>query len=151
MIEKTACYSFFLIQSAGELDFHKGFLPEENSAFLPSEITKLLGITPFRTHTIGALKPNGKSRYNFSAWYGCKQTEPETSRFDQCWEIVQQLQPHIQALKEIKAQYRVNFSIQIFPCSKNEGCAVIGFSQEIIKFCYLTGTELVVDMVCYQD
>ena len=45
--ERTGCYAFFLIKSAGVLDFDKGFLPEPDSAFDPDEITALLGLQPF--------------------------------------------------------------------------------------------------------
>lgn len=147
-IEKTSCYAYFLIKSAGELDYYKGFIPKENSAFEPDEITDILGIKPFHVMKFGELKPDGKSRYNFSSWYSCKQTEPEISRFDQCRKIVEEMKPHISDLKRIKDMYNVNFSIQIFPRSKNED-GVIGFSHDIIEFCYLTDTEIVVDMFLY--
>ena len=71
-IKNTSCYAFFLITSAGYLDYDKGFIPEENSVFDPDVITDTLGIEPFEIMRFGALKPNGKRRYNFSSWYGCK-------------------------------------------------------------------------------
>lgn len=149
-IEKTSCYAFFLIKSAGRLDYYKGFIPEENSAFNPDEITDMLGIKPFEVKRFGTRKPHGDSRYNFSSWYGCKQIEPETSRFDQCRNIVNELKSRISVLNKIKEMYNVNFSIQIFPCSENKECGeVIGFSRDIIEFCYLTDTEIVVDMFLY--
>lgn len=134
-IEKTSCYAFFLIKSAGKLDYFKGVIPEENSAFYPNVITKMLGIEPFDTRVIGTLKPNGKSRYNFSSWFGCKQTEPKTSRFDQCSKIVEELKPHIPELRKIKKMYNVYFSIEIYPFSANDE-RVIGFSHDVIEFCY---------------
>lgn len=110
----------------------------------------MLGIEPFEIMRFGALKPNGKGRYNFSSWYGCKQTEPEISRFEQCGNIVNALKSHISVLNQIKEMYNVNFSIQIFPCSDNENFdRVIGFSNDVIEFCYLTKTEIVVDMFLY--
>ena len=151
-IENTSCYAFFLIRSAGQLDYDKGFIPEKNSAFDPDDITKLLDIKPFEVIKSGTLKNNGKGKYNFSSWYGCKQTEPETDRFQQCGNIVKELKYHISDLNKIKEIYNVNFSIQIFPCSKNENCSdVIGFSKDIIEFCYLTDTEIVVDMFLYSS
>ena len=151
-IEKTTCYSFFLIQSAGYLDYTKGFVPEKNSAFEPDMITEMLGIQPFEIMRYGELKPNKKSRYNFSSWYGCKQTEPETNRFNQCENIVNELKSHILTLNKIKELFNVEFSIQIFPCTDNENHdRVIGFTKSIIEFCYLTGTEIVVDMVLYSE
>lgn len=149
-IEKTSCYAFFLIHSAGCIDYEKGFVPEKNSAFEPDLITEMLGIQPFEIKRYGELKRNKKSRYNFSSWQGCKQTEPETSRLYQCENIVNELKPHISELIKIKEMFNVEFSIQIFPCSDNEdNDRVIGFSHEIIEFCYLTGTEIVVDMFLY--
>lgn len=61
-IEKTTCYSFFLIQSAGYLDYTKGFVPEKNSAFEPDMITEMLGIQPFEIMRYGELKPNKKAQ-----------------------------------------------------------------------------------------
>lgn len=149
MYTESSCFSYFLIKSAGRLDYLKGFMPAENSAFDPGQITEILGIVPFDTHTIGTLKPNGKSRYNFSAWYGCLQTEPDTDRFDQCSKIAELLKPHISDLQKIKALYNISFSIEIHPRSENtEG--VIGFCHDVIEFCYLTDTEIVVDMFCYE-
>lgn len=149
-IENTSCYAFFLIQSAGYLDYYQGFIPYENSSFDPDIITNLLGIKPYKIMRFGTLKPNGKSRYNFSSWYGCMQTEPDISRFDQCKNIVNELKSHISVLNTIKEMYDVNYSIQIFPCSNYENCdKVIGFSSEIIEFCYLTNTEIIVDMALY--
>lgn len=149
-IENTSCYAFFLIKSVGYIDYYKGFISAEKSAFDPDVITDMLGIKPFEIIRFGTLKPNGKSRYNFSSWYGCKQIEPDTSRFDQCRNIVNELKSHISVLNKIKRMYNVNFSIQIFPCSDNEDCGkVVGFSHDIIEFCYLTDTEIIVDMFSY--
>ncbi len=147
--EGSPCYAFFRVQSAGVLDFWKGFLPAEKSVFPPEEVTRLLELAPFRSHAAGDLRPDGKSRYNFSAWYGCGQAEPAVSRFDQCGRIVQALSPRIPALLEIQARYNVAFSIQIFPCDGNPDCSVIGFTREIIDFCHRTGTEIVVDLFLY--
>ncbi len=146
---ESSFFSFFLIKSAGRLDFMKGFIPAENSAFDPEQITELLSITPFDTCTIGTPKPYGKNAYNFSAWYGCLQTEPETDRFDQCSKIAGMLKPHISDLQKIKELYNVSFCIEVYPRSGNaEG--IISFSHDVIELCYLTGTEIVVDMFCYE-
>lgn len=149
-IENTSCYAFFMMRSAGYLDFTEGFIPENNSGFDPDLITEMLGIIPFEVMKYGELKPNQKSRYNFSSWYACKRMEPETNRFLQCESIVNELKPHVYELLKIKEMYNVTFSIQIFPCSDNENYdRVIGFSHNIIEFCYLTGTEIVVDLGLY--
>lgn len=146
----SPCFAFFRIQSAGVLDFENGFLPEVNSVFPPEEVTRLLGIVPFRTHTAGDLRPGGRSRYDFSAWYGCGQAEPEVSRLEQCSRIVRELSPHIPVLMELRKRYNVAFSIQIFPCRENPDCAVIGLGGDIMDFCHHTGTEVVVDMFLYR-
>lgn len=149
-LNSTSCCAYFLIKSAGYLDFDKGFIPEEKSSFCPDEITKILKIEPFRVMAVGTPRPNGKGRYNFSAWYGCRQTEPDISRIEQAEKIAEELRPYTSELLGIKERYNVNFSIQIFPYSKSD-CDVIGFTQKVIEFCYLTGTEIVVDMFCYSE
>ena len=148
--ERTGCYAFFLIKSAGVLDFDKGFLPEPDSAFDPDEITALLGLQPFRAHRAGEARPGGRGRYPFSAWYSCRQAEPAVSRLDQCGRIAAALRPHIPALRAIRERYNVTFSIEIDPQSPDEG-GVIGMTHDVIEFCYLTGTEIVVDLFCYRD
>ncbi len=149
-IENTSCYAFFMIRSAGYLDYEDGFIPQADSAFDPDLITQMLGISPFEVVKYGELKRNKKERYNFSSWVACKRVEPETNRFIQCESIVNELKPHVSELLRIKEMFNVTFSIQIFPCSDNENYdRVIGFSHDIIEFCYLTGTEIVVDMGLY--
>ena len=149
-MEDTTCYAFFLIRSAGKLDYYNGFIPSENSAFNPDEITNAIGIKPFKTIKYGTLRDNGKGTYNFSSWYGCKQVEPDVSRLQQCNKIVEELKSHVPVLMQFKEKYNLSFSIQIFPCAENKKCGdVIGFTREIIDFCYMTGTEIVVDMFLY--
>ena len=149
-MKNIACESFFLIKSAGRLDYLRGYLPEEGSTFSPNLITEQLGIVPFHTIAAGEVRPHGKSIYNFSAWYGCRQRKPEVGRIDQASRIVEELWPCITELKKIKEQYRVFFSIELYPRTPNED-GVIGFSYDVVEFCYLTGTEIVVDMFGYSE
>lgn len=147
--ESTSCYSYFLIKSNGTLDYYKGFIPDKNSNFDPDEITKVISIEPFKVIKYGTLKGNGKSTYNFSAWFGCRQAEPMVSRSQQCLNIVLELKLYIAFLKAIKEKYNVCFTIEVFPCDANTD--VIDINHEIIDFCYQTGTEIVVDTFLYSQ
>lgn len=49
-------------------------------------------------------------------------------------------------LKKIKTVYNVNFTLIIISQIYNVEKPVIKFNNKIIEFCYLTGTEVIVDM-----
>ncbi len=47
--------------------------------------------------------------------------------------------------------YDVNFCLMIVPHIFGEEQPIMSFNDEIIKFCYLTGTSIQVDMYIYND
>lgn len=63
--------------------------------------------------------------------------------------IVRLLKSKIPLLLEIRKTYKVTFCINIVPSIFNEETPVIAFNREIIEFCYLTNTEIGVDMYVY--
>ncbi len=151
-LEKTKCYSYFNITSAGEfrsVGGKYGFAAFENSGFDPDEITGMLGIAPFQKWKIGEPFQNGKGIYRFSTWACCRQEQPAMSAEEQCLNIVHFLTPYIPKLKTVKQKYNVDFTIMIVPHVYHEQCPILNVSKEIIEFCYLTGTEIAFDMYIY--
>ena len=155
-MEKTNCYTYFSICSNGEIG-SGGLQSTEAGVFDPDVITKMLGIEPFRKRKkgdrrIGVRDENHPgARYGFSFWAACKQTEPAIDAEEQCVNIVRMLKEKIPLLLEIKKEYDVGFAIQIVPHIYNAEEPLIGFNSEIIEFCYLTGTEIGIDMYVYSE
>ena len=149
MPSKTTCYSYFSICSAGEVVDGIGLVACENGTFQPDEITDMLGIQPFAAWASGTPRKNGRSIYTFSNWQACKQTEPAMDAEEQCRNIVRELRPRLSQLQDIKRKFNVDFTLMIVPQIYNEENPILGFDREIIEFCYLTGTEIAVDLYVY--
>lgn len=156
-MEQSSCYSDFFFESAGELkdigvddNGHAlvEFQAKENSFFNPNEITEFLGIAPKSTVTMGTVMKSGR-KYPFSNWAACEQTEPRRDAEEQVLAIVRTLKPLIPKILAIKKKYNVRTGINITPHIYCEESPIIYFNQEIIEFCYLTGTEIGVDILVF--
>jgi len=145
-MSKTSCYSYFGICSSGEMQNGGGFVAAKDSDFDPDYITAKLGIEPFDTMKMGAPDKHGSGCNLFSDWCCCKQSQPALDAQEQCRTIVRQLYDRIPQLREIKKEFHVDYTIMIVPSIRNEERPILGFDSEIIEFCYLTGTEIYVDM-----
>lgn len=148
--EKTYCYSYFGIESKGELVNGKGFVSDPKDGFDPVYITEKLGIKPFRAWKLGDPRPRGGTRYGFSCWDACQQEEPALDVGEQCLKIVRKLRDKTPLLLELKKEFDLDFVISIVPNIYSGEAPVVYFNHEIIEFCYLTGTEIGVDMYIYE-
>ncbi len=122
----------------------------EKGIFNPDDITKALGLQPFRSRKKGDIRKNG-TQFLFSSWDAEKS---EVGRLDveaQCMDTIKYLKLKIPILKQIKEQYDVNYVIMIVPKIYGEEQPIMSFDKEIIEFCYLTGTSIQVDMYIFQD
>lgn len=146
---KTTSYTYFGIGSKGEID-HRGLVAYESGIFNPDDITKLLGIQPFSSWNYGDTRRNG-SEYLFSDWSAEKSTVCRLGVEAQCMETIKNLKNKMSLLKEIKEKYDVHYVIMIVPSIYGEEKPLMGFNEEIIEFCYLTGTTIEVDMYVYPD
>jgi hypothetical protein len=126
-----------------------GFIANPNSDFAPDYITEKLNIKPHNTRKMGCPRPNGNGNFPFSSWTACYQTEPSLDAEKQCLNIVRILKEKIPILLDIKSKFDVEFCINIVPHIRNEESPAIVFNKEIIEFCYLTGTEIGVDIYVY--
>ena len=122
---------------------------ETNSDFNPEYITKKLELEPYDSRKMGTPRKYGRGKYTFSDWSACKQTEPALDVEEQCMKIVNMLKDKVSLLLDIKKEFDVTFCINIVPHIVNEETPGIAFNKYIIEFCYLTGTEIGVDIyVC---
>lgn len=145
-MEKTNSYTYFAIKSNGMID--RGLVAYEKGIFNPEDITSVLEIQPFSSWAYGDKKTNG-SEYLFSSWSAEKS---EVGRLDveaQCRDTIKNLKNKIPQLNQIKEQYDVSFVLTIVPSIHGEEQPWISFNEEIIEFCYLTGTTIEVDMYIY--
>lgn len=145
-MEKTNSYTYFAIKSNGKFD--NGFIAYEKGIFAPQELTHTLGIQPFSYWAYGDKRIDG-SVYRFSTWSAEKS---EAGRLDveaQCKETIRNLKNKIPQLLQIKERYDVNFILTIVPSIYGDEQPWLSFDEEIIEFCYLTGTTIDVDMYIY--
>lgn len=148
-MSKTHTYTYFGVESNGEIG-NRGLVGYESGIFNPDDITKMLGLQPFRCWKKGDMRKN-ETQYLFSYWDAEKS---DIGRFDveiQCMETIKNLRDKISTLKLIKNQYDVNYVLMIVPKIYGEEQPIIGFNKEIIEFCYLTGTTIQVDMYINPD
>jgi hypothetical protein len=151
-LKSTECYSYFFICSSGIIQDMIGFVANPNSDFDPDYITEILNIKPFDTKKMGTLRRNGNGIYPFSDWSACKQKDPIFDVEMQCLNIVRILKEKVPILLDIKKMFDVSFGINIVPNIYNKEPPSIGFNKEIIEFCYLTGTEIDIDIyVCDKE
>ena len=155
MEKQTSSYTYFHICSNGIIT-ERGLKADEAGIFDPDDITKLLGIEPFSKWKKGDAKPNAQNcpnirPYNFSGWSAEKSTVGGLDIGEQCIETIQNLKAKISELLEIKSLYDVSFWLVIVPHIYNEQAPAVSFGKDIIEFCYLTGTEIDVDIYVYQN
>ncbi|GKV68642.1 hypothetical protein NCCP2716_11400 [Sporosarcina sp. NCCP-2716] len=146
-MEYTNSYTYFGIDSRGVID-HRGLVATAKGRFDPQAITSLLRLQPFRSHAYGEQRKNG-SIFLFSSWSAVRSSAGRLDAEAQCLEIVRILEDKIAMLRKIKKQYEVSFSLVIVPSIHGEEPPLLRFPEEVIRFCYETGTEIEVDMYIY--
>jgi hypothetical protein len=145
----TNSYTYFGIASNGEIG-SRGLIGNERGVFDPHDITKALGIQPFRSWKKGDARPDG-SQVLFSIWKAEKSTKGRLDVEAQCMETIKNLKNKILILKKIKEQYDVNFYIKVVPHIFSEEQPLMSFNKEIIEFCYLAGATIEIDTYIYQN
>lgn len=148
-MNKTRTYTYFGIVGNGEIG-NKGLVGFERGIFNPDDITKALGVQPFRYWKKGDTRKNG-TEHLFSFWNA---ERSDIGRLDieaQCMDTIKNLKSKISILKQIKEQYDVNYVIVIVSEIYGEEKPLMSFNKEIIDFCYQTGTTIQVDMHLYPN
>lgn len=147
---KTECYSYFFIESNGQIEDGIGLVGNKKGIFDPAEITKRLGIIPFRIHKFGEQRKND-TKYLFSSWSGLKTNIGRIDIVQQCNEIVDTLRSKIDILKSIKIEYDVCFGIMIVPHIVVNEPPMMSFNENIIWFCNEIGATIEVNMYTYPE
>lgn len=148
-MEKTNTYSRFTIESKGEIE-DEGLVAYDDGIFDPEELTRLLGIKPYKSWKKGDLRING-TQFGFSSWTTGKSDVGRLDVQAQCLETIKLLKDKISTLRQIKQMYNVNFILKIAPQIYGEESPYIYFDEEIIDFCYQTGTTIGVDMCIFSE
>ena len=133
MCKNNTCYTYFKIVG----DFN------------PNTITKILNLTPSRHWSIGDLRKNGSS-YDFALWEYGRCSEYDVLVENQMMKTINDLIPKVKDLKEIRQKYDVEYTIQIVPSVYvGEPTPCLSPNRKIIEFCYVTETELDIDLYVY--
>lgn len=147
-MEKTTSYTYFSIESNGESKDGKGLVAFEKGIFSPEDMTALLGIQPFISWAYGDKRADG-SIFPFSSWNAEKSDIKRLDVEAQCRDTIKKLKNKIPILHKIKEQYDVNFVLVIVPSIYGDEQPYMDFNEEVIEFCYLTGTTITTDMYIY--
>lgn len=133
--EKNDCYTYFVIK--GDFNTH--------------EVSKILQLRPSKSWNAGDKRRNG-SVYDFSLWEFGRCTEYSVDVEEQILKTIFSLRPKVDQLKQIKEKYNVRFFLEIVPSIHQEyNTPAISFNSDIVEFCYLSGTEIDIDMYIYYD
>ncbi len=148
-LDKTNSYTYFGIESNGKIG-RRGLVGNKRGIFNPDDISNALGIQPFSCWKKGDKRKDG-SEYLFSSWNAEKSVIDRLDVEAQCLDTIKKLKNKISVLKSIKEQYDVNFEIMVVPSIYGEEQPQIYLNEEIIEFCYLTGTTINFDMYIYPE
>lgn len=130
MSEKNECSTYFVIK--GEFD--------------PNDITRILTLMPTRQWRSEDLRPDGTA-YGFSLWECGRCNKYDVFTENQMMRTIKQLVPKIHLLQEIKKKYNVTFVLEIVPSIfTRESTPCLAPNRAVIEFCYLTETEIDIDL-----
>ncbi|MEL7603733.1 MAG: DUF4279 domain-containing protein [Bacillota bacterium] len=127
----NSCYTYFAIKGN----------------FNPDKITEILGLIPSQTWKIGDKRKYGNSYYDFALWEYGKNEIYDVITENQMMITISNLKLKIPLLQEIKQKYDVSFVLEVVPnIYIGESTPALAPNREIIEFCYLTGTEIDIDL-----
>ena len=131
----NTCYTYFAI----------------NGEFDPNEITRLLGLQPFKSYKKGERRAHGSGTYTCSTWSFGKCDEYDVNVNVQIRKTIAPLLDKLETLKYIKDNFAVNFYIEVVPkIYGSEPTPILGLELDIIDFCHITRTELDIDMYVFE-
>ena len=134
--ERNSCYTYFRI----------------TGDFEPDEISNLLGLSPSESWRIGDLTRGGRSRYDFASWEYGRCEEYDVIVANQMMMTIRDLVTKVDILRDIKRRYSVDFSLEVVPsiCA-GEINPCLAPNREEIEFCYLTKTDMDIDLYVSGD
>ena len=131
--EENKCYTYFMI----------------SGIFDPDEITKRLGLEPYKVHRIGEKIPSGKQLDHAMWMYGkCEEYSIELTK--QVEKTIFGLLNKIDELNQISKEFDVYYSIEIVPEIYDiHNMPLFDPSLEVMDFCSATRTHLDTDLYIY--
>lgn len=113
-------------------------------------LTSILGIIPDydRSWNKGDERKRIKEQYyEFSRWSMPSIFTEDLIIEEQVLEYIKPLQNKIELLNELKIKFGLSYSVEIVSRINNhENIPALGFSKELIEFCYRTKSEIDIDM-----
>ena len=135
MNEENSCYTYFMIRGN----------------FNPFDITAILGLSPSKQWSIGDLRKNG-TEYDCALWEHGRCSDYDVLVENQMMRTIENLVPKVQELKEIKRKYDVNYTLEIVPSVYVGNISpCLAPSRAVIEFCYLTETEIDIDLYVFDS
>lgn len=130
---RTSCYTYFRI----------------SGTFNPDDISAILCLEPDCVWRAGDPIKDGRSIYEYSSWqYG--RCDKYNVYVDQMMmQTISDLIPKIDLLNKIRTLYDdIYFSLEIVPSisSRDDTTPSLSPSREVIEFCYLTNTDIDIDL-----
>lgn len=130
-VEKTSCYTYFSIVG----DFN------------PVKIGDLLGLDIESSHNIGDERKSGKGYYDFAACKLCSCLDYDVIVTNQMMKTITPLLPKVEILKQIKKDYKVDFTLVVVPYVRfDEPSPCLAPSKEVMQFCVETDTDIDIDL-----
>lgn len=128
---RNSCYTYFRI----------------TGDFEPDEISNMLGLSPRESWRIGDFRRNGRSKFDFASWEYGRCDEYDVIVANQMMKTIHDLLPKIEVLCAIRELYSVDFTLEIVPsiCA-GEINPCLAPNREVIEFCYLTKTDIDIDL-----
>ena len=134
--ERNSCYTYFAIKGN----------------FEPDDMSKRLKLPPTKQWKIGDFRKDGKTRYDFALWEYGRCDNYDIIVENQMMKTISELIPKINELKAIKRAFDVSFTLEVVPSVYvGESTPCLAPSQEIIKFCYESGTDMDIDLYIYDS
>jgi len=128
------CYCYFHI--IGEFD--------------PADITKFLGIEPFRAFKKGELRRGGRSRYDFSTFCCCRCDEYDFDANVMIEKTIAPLRDKIEILNRLRELLGVEYEICVVPkIHVDESTPALGASLSVIDFCHEIRANIDIDMYLF--
>ena len=129
--EHTSCYTYF--RMTGDFD--------------PDVISELLGLVPESSWKRGDARKDGKSQYDFSFWQFGTCWDYDVAVENQMLKTITPLLDKVEVLREIKARFAVDFTLEIVPTVRaDETTPCLAPSMQVMRFCCDTGTEIDIDL-----
>lgn len=132
---KTECYTYFAVKGV----------------FNPDELSDLLQLQPTRTWRVGDRRKDG-SIYDFALWeYGmCREYDVDVEK--QCLKTIQDLLPYAEQINAFRKSHDLSCYLELVPSVwVDETMPALGFGEEVIGFCYRSGTIIDIDLYAYCD